>query len=972
VTAVPVSAAQRQFWLAEQLRTREHGVLDATYSTAEVLVIDGGIDAAVLESAIRMLPQRHDVLRMSFETIDGEPHAAMLSDAPISLVRKQVAGRQEFEQLLALDRPFALGEPPLWRAVVGTNGAVTYLALVLHHIVADGWSVELLVRDLGALYRALAEGKPLPAPPLRAYQSYAEDHSRRLGAGELDESTAHWRDVLASAPELSTVPGLGPSAHHGGAQYFHALPAGRHQDVCAAAARMRATPYAVYLSAYILALARLTGQCDVVVGMPSANRLDETFLDVVGPFATVLPIRIAIPDATRPDGLVARVAEKVFEAMAHQEVPLAEIASGHRQPRAGKPLFQTVAMQRLWRDEHTTFADLPARRLWMSTGTAKYDLVVSFPDNGNDERIVIEYDLARYDSRLAGWIGREVAQALEDVLGEVPVAMPAPLPEDDEPVHERVAALARHRPDHPAVIAGRDWVSYAELDHRADLVAAGLRRRGVRQGDVVGLRLPRGIGFIVAVLAAVKAGAAYVPTDPSWPEARIRQVLAHAAFVVDDVDVLVDTDVLPPLDIAADDPFCVLYTSGSAGVPKGALLTHRSVRHLLAAGRVHSPRQEDRVAHLANLAFDLSTWEIWGALLCGATLLIGDRNPMGHQDYAAVLGECSAALLATGLFTELVEHPASRRAIRELRLLLVCGGVLSPGAASRVLRPGALQFNAYGPTESTTFATIGPMAVTTKRHTVPIGTAIEGTRAYVLDEDLNPVAKREIGQLYLAGDGLAVGYLGDPRQSAERFIPDLRVAGQRMYATGDRVRLLADGVLDFVGRTDAQLKVRGFRVEPFEIESRLQAQPGVSAAYSGLDAAGRLVAAVLGTADPAALLDVLRAELPQYLVPYRLVLVDRVPLTARGKVDLARLLSSEDSVVTERSDDQMTRLWSDVLGVVVSADTEFFAAGGDSLTALRLLAACQAEFGIEMRPGDLFDHPTPQEFAALLADRKKR
>jgi amino acid adenylation domain-containing protein len=985
VTRRPLSAAEHQLWLAEHLRVQQVGTLDATYSTAEVLAIDSGIDLAVLAAALRELPGRHEALRTSFIRTDGKPYAVVDAATPIVIDRWAVAGEEEFDQLLAesVRRPFPLDQPPLWRAILGTSGPVTYLALVLHHIVADGWSVDLLVHDLGQVYLALAEGKPLPDPPLYTYGQYADHHAERLASGELDSAAEHWRRTLAGAPSTSTVPGLGPSTERGGAQYFQPLPPGRHDQVRQLAARLRATPYAVYLASYALALARLTGSRDVVIGVPSANRRDDAVLDVVGPFAAILPVRIRLTGTVRPEALARQLRTTVFEAIEHEELPLARINAGHGSARTDRPLFQTVAMERGWRDPETSFADLPARRLWTSTRTAKYDLVVTFPTSTQDERIVVEYDRARYDQLLAASIAREVGNALDDILGAAEITV---LPEQAEsgaqPVHERVTRNARRTPDHPAVVAGRDWLSYAELDHRADLVATGLRRHGVRPGDLVGLRLPRGIDFVIAVLAVAKSGAAYVPTDPAWPESHLRQVLAHTTMTVNDVSALIADEPLAPTAVHWDDPLCVLYTSGSTGGPKGVLIAHRSVCRLAAPDQPFALRRTDRLAHQANLAFDATTFEIWGTLLAGGTLTAGLPNDPGPADYVAELRGCTAAFLSTGLFTELVRHPDCRAALRSLRMLAVGGSVLGPGPATSIEHPEAVQLNAYGPTEGTTFATAGPMAARGESHTVPIGSPISGTRAYVLDQRLNPVRDGEIGELHLAGDGIAYGYLSDPRQTAQRFTPDPFLPGERMYATGDRVRRLPNGDLDFIGRNDVQIKYRGFRVEPAEIETALLDQPGVEAAFVGLNATGQLVAAVRAdSADPRDLRERLGVALPAFMVPVHIAVVDRIPLTPRGKADVRRLLSAvggDRSIapVVEHSRTTpgrgMEELWSSVLGVAVAADANFFDSGGDSLKVLRLLAECRAEFGIDLRPSDLFDHPTPRDFTALLTDRMRR
>jgi len=1011
---LPASAGQQQIWLAEELRRRNLGVIDAAYSTAEALTIEAELNEPALRTALRRLAERHEVLRTTFEIHDGvlvqRIHPDPLVDVEWHELHGQSDHAADFAGLVtaSLERPFRLDRPPVWRALVATADATTHIALVLHHIAADGWSVALLLDDLAALYLAARGAGPEPTAPARAYHQFSEEQRRSTTADQRDASTTYWHQVMRDAPIRSAPPWLVPQPRETvttrAAQYSLPLDPERYDSVRRMAARNHVTPYVVYLSAFVLALARSVRRSDVVTALPSANRDDDQYLDVVGPFAMLLPMRVRLPQAVSPDALVRLVADTVADVTRHQDIPLADIinAAGRGSTRTDTPLFQTVTLPRDWRDPERTFAGFPARLVWTAAPAAKYHLIVSFPTSGQDARFIIEYDVRRYDRGMAEAFGRVLDSSLDDVLGRhgITTLIAPPTETGEATIHERVAALARHAPDHPAIVAGRDWCSYGELDARARAAAAGLARLGIRGGDVVGIRLGRGIDFVVAVLACLHAGAAYLATDPIWPPPRIQQVLAEAAATVsivpDDAAPQDETDgpsviglaelvdrgtgrpvVLPSVDVG--EPCYVCFTSGSTGRPKGALITHRSVLRLAAPDQVFALDWTDRMAHQANVAFDATTWELWGALLAGATVVAGVDADPAPADYAALLADCTTAFLTTGLFTELVRHPACQAGIAELRILGVGGSTLPPGSTDSILRDDRKQLNFYGPTECTATATAGPMAARTPWNSVPLGHPIAGTRAYVLDRDLRPVPDGEVGDLYLAGAGVALGYLGDPRRTAARFLPDVRVAGERMYATGDRARRLGNGALDYVGRADSQLKIRGFRVEPGEIEAVLLSRPDVREAYVGLDGQGRLAAAVRTdrSADPLQLAKQLRAVLPDYMVPHRIAVVDRLPLTRNGKVDVAALLrGAEHAARVDGSPGaengvlgRAIEVWAAVLGAPVSRDTEFFAAGGDSLRALRLLSACGEKFGVELRPTDLYTHSTPVAFAALLAAR---
>ncbi|WP_370964560.1 amino acid adenylation domain-containing protein [Amycolatopsis sp. cg9] len=1011
---VPASAGQRQIWLAEQLRLRDLGVVGATYSTAEALTVDAELHRPSLSAALRRLAERHEILRTTVEMRDGALAQRVHPGPPVDVEWADLRGRgdhaAEFTRLTtaSLERPFPLDRPSPWRALVAEADGATHVALILHHIAADGWSVALLLDDLAACYLAALGAGPEPAPPARTYRRFSEEQRLEAVEGERDASTAYWREAMRDAPATSAPPWLGPLPREAvtarAAQHFLPLSPQRYESVRRVAAGNHVTPYVVFLSAFVLALTRSVRRRDVVTALPSANRDDDEYHDVVGPFATLLPVRVRLPGTVSPGALVRLTADTVADVTKHQGLPLEEIVScalAHTSARVDMPLFQTVALPRDWREPERTFAGVPARMVWTAAPAPKYHFAVSFPTNARDSRFVVEYDVHRYDRAMAEAFGRALDSALDEVLGgeEITVLGVPPAGTTDTTIHDQVAALARFDPDHPAVVAGRDWCSYGELDARARAAAAGLARRGVRDGDVVGIRLGRGVDFVVAVLACLHAGAAYVATDPSWPLPRIQQVLTEAAVAATIVpDDLVPGDLVPdgppvaglaeledhgtahPADlpaVGAGAPCYVCFTSGSTGVPKGAVVTHRSVLRLTAADQDFALDWTDRMAHQANLAFDATTWELWGALLVGATVVVGVDDP-APADYAALMSDCTTAFLPTGLFAELVRHSACQAAIAGLRVVGVGGGALPPGATEPILRAGRGQFNFYGPAESTATATSGSLAARTPWNTVPIGHPVHGTRAYLLDDDLRPVADGEIGDLYLAGAGLALGYRNDPRQTAERFLPDVAAPGERMYATGDRARRLGDGGLDYVGRVDNQVKIRGFRVEPGELEAALLSRPGVREAYAGLDGQGRLAAALRADpgVDPLRLMAELRATLPDYLVPHRITLADRLPLTRNGKVDVAALLRTTGQSAAGTSAGtpdgllgEVIEIWAAVLDVPIRHDTEFFAAGGDSLTALRLLWLCGERFGVEPRPSDLYAHSTPAAFTAVLAER---
>ncbi|MDX3752858.1 non-ribosomal peptide synthetase [Streptomyces sp. AK08-02] len=1025
VTA-PASSFQEQMWLNETLRGKD---ADAVYTMAEVLRVDTDLDPTGLAEAIRALQNRHEALRTTFEA-DGTTLRQLIHRSyPVPLTAHVLdpSGDSEGEFRAVLDavqaEPFALERAPLWRCVVATGGGVSYLAVVMHHIVADGWSAGLLVDELGALY-AGAELPP-PAPPYREFSAAQRDW---LTGDEAAASVRHWQHRLADAPTATTFPGPGRRTSHRGERIGFPFPEGIESAVAEAAYAAGVTPYMLYVAVYAVVLGRRCGRDDVVIGIPTANRSDERYLGTIGLFFNPLPLRIRLPEHCTLSAVAEAVRDAMVEVVENQQLPFSTVvkATGAVREGGASPLFQTIVSQRTGQTGFVKFAGHRAERLQTSTGTAKYDLMATFPDADDDRLgLVIEFDVGRYDRRYVNGVATDYLRTLESLLatGEdaaPPVAGNEPPTSGFQSVHHLFRRTAHRHPQAVAAVQGERWSTYAQLLGRSEQIAAALHDAGVTRGSVVGLRLARGTDFVASAAAVLALGAVYLPTDRHWPLASLVQVLGESRADVIVLDAFADvaagdlpgTRVVDLADVSGrpdeglggsgayaevgpDDVAMVCYTSGSTGTPKGVMVRHGSLVELLSARQPHAVRGDDRVAQHSNLAFDATTYEVWGALAAGAALVFPPDGQTGPADYAAMFESSTVAFITTGLFTELMRHSGCRRALRALRLLLVGGDVLDPLAPTSLNRPGQTRLHVYGPTETTTFATSGSLDTRTPWNTVPIGSPIAGTWCYVLDDGGNPVAPGTEGELFIGGAGVSHGYLGQPALTAAVFLPDPWRPGQRMYSTGDRVRILEDGTLDFVGRRDQQVKVRGFRIEPGQIEAVLRNHPVVQTARVGAVGSGsserRLVAIAQIPADAdraavtAQLREALRVGLPAFMQPHDLLVADRMPLTANGKVDLAAAaaLAVRDVTATagspvvvapepgSRDDDAVQRMagiWHQILKVPVAEDADFFALGGDSLAALRALVAVEAEFGVALSPTDLFSNSDLRSFTDTVTD----
>ncbi len=1059
---LPLSFAQQRLWILDQL---EPG--STAYHVPLALRLTGELDAVALHRSLGEIVRRHEALRTRFAVRDGSPFqvicpfvAPALPRIDLTALAALALGRREAElrRVLWADalRPFDLERGPLLRAtlIVLDIAAPAEHALLtnMHHIVSDGWSVGVLLRELAALYGARRDRRPAPLPALPVqYADFAVWQRRWLSGEVLEREIAYWRETLAGIPVLE-LPADRPRRFAGGAipgACSFALPPSLTAELVQLGRQTGVTLFMVLLAAFDVLLYRYTGEEDVAVGSPIANRTRREIEGLVGFFVNTLVLRTTFSADTGAVPLLKRVRETTLGAYSHQDVPFEKLVEELRPERRahGTPFFQILfALQN---------APLPARRLPGLTLTplplpslgSKFDLSLSMME-AEDGGLLggVEYRRELFDPttalRLTGQLTNLLAAFAagpERAVGELPLLGAAEraqllaewndtrrlLPRPAA-VHLRFAEQAAWRPEAVALVsalsalaalaAGEERITYGELDRRADRLARRLLRRGLAPESPVGVFLERSPETVTALLAVLKAGGAYLPLDPAYPDERLELMLRDARapvvltqarlagrLAVPGLAGVRIEDVGDPGDVGdVGDPGPVgdpgapgwedgdrlaylMYTSGSTGRPKGVAVPHRGVVRLVCETGYAGFGPDEVFLQFAPLSFDASTFEIWGALLHGAQLVLAPRGTLALADLGEQIERqgITTLWLTAGLFHLLVDHQLER--LRGVRCLLAGGDVLSPQRVERALRalPRTRLVNGYGPTENTTFTCCYPLdAPEQVGSSVALGWPLANTRVHVLDRRGQPVPLGAAGELCTGGLGLARGYLGRPELTAERFVPDpfATEPGGRLYRTGDLARYLPDGRLDFLGRLDDQVKLRGFRIEPGEIEACLREHPGVREALVVLTErpVGNLflVAYVVGDGiATAALRTSLRARLPEHMVPTAFVFLEALPLTPSGKVDRRRLPAptaegADEGAATAALPafsasspfsvaELLAGIWRDLLRVeTVGLADDFFALGGYSLIATGLALRVRETFGVEISLHRLFDDST--------------
>lgn len=1009
------------------------------YFEQVVVPFDGHVMAAAFDQAWQCVAEADSALRTSFHWEESDkPVQVVHRKAVVPVVRRQLAAaasasqESELQALLAADRKqgFDLQRAPLLRVMlVQAPGSTNRLVLSFHHIILDGWSLQIVVRQFSQAYAALCAGR---APLLTPTRPYAE-HVRWLRLGDAQRAQTYWRGVFAGCE--SGFRGL-PDANLAVAE-----PQSREPDFdevsfmlsAEATARLRESTSGRQLTlntliqgAWALLMQRLSGSDDVVFGITVSGRPAELpgVEQMVGLFINTVPLRVTVDHHATVADWLRHLQRSQFAAREYDHSPLVEVRQWSEVPGTAA-LFDTLL----------AFENFPVSTSGESEHTAVFVERTNYPLSAvvvpgprldvrllyhrhRLERAAVEHIGAQFQRiivALADGGDRRISEL--DLLTERDRALLAKINDTRRPypADTTLAALWHERvledPDAPALVFGTRQLSRADLDREASALARHLSRQGVGRGTAVALLLERSIDFVVAVLAVTQAGGCYVPMDVGTPAARLREMLRdvaaatvicrreHATLVADAGATMLHMDRLPPhadmppgrttdAAVASCDAACVMYTSGSTGRPKGIVVPQRAVVRLVRNTDYVAISSADRIGHLSNVAFDAATFEIWGALLNGACIVGIDREAALSPSVLAHtlrMHEVTVLFITTALFNRIaVEMPD---AFAPLRVVLFGGEAADPSAVRSILHAGPPRelCHVYGPTECTTFATWHRVSeVADDARTVPIGRPIANTTAWVVDANGVPLPPLAPGELVLGGDGVARGYQGQPRMTAERFMPDPfdGPEGERMYRTGDRVRWTLTGELEFLGRFDQQVKLRGHRIELSEIERCLTSHPSVAQAVAGprQSAAGEPMLVAWFVPHPGAPSDLpaqlqqrLRDALPAYMQPAALQALDALPVNRNGKLDRAAL---PDPVVSRpvgatppvapRDDLERTlqALWSKILEIEqIGVHDDFFALGGHSLRATQLVSRVRRELDVELPLRQVFEHPTIAELA---------
>ncbi|HHO68226.1 MAG TPA: amino acid adenylation domain-containing protein, partial [Gammaproteobacteria bacterium] len=902
-----------------------------------------------------------EIFRTCFRQVDGVPrqiiHPQQRLDIPhLDLTDVAATERENRLRQLAREeasRPFDLEQAPLLRITTVRLSATRHAVLqTMHHIVYDGWSLAVLFRELKALYESFAEGRDPALPPLDIqYADYALWQREYLETAPLRRQLDYWRETLSGRLPVLELPAdhpRPPVQSFNGALHRIQLPAGLTRDVHALARRAECTPFMVLLAAFDVLLHRYTGETDILVGTPIANRNQPQIESLIGFFVNSLVLRTSLDGDPDSLELLRRIRSTTSAAYSHQDLPFERLVDELQPQRdlSHNPLFQVMFALQNTPDVPTRLGDNTLGLEEVDNGTSLFDITFNLYESRDGIHGYIEYrrDLFEPETvqRLAGHYLTLLEGMVADPRRRISQLTLLTAAERDRilhtwndtaadyprhrAIHQLIEAQVQRQPDAHAVCFDGETTSYARLNADANRLAHLLVRRGVRPGDFVGLCMERGVDMLTGILGILKAGGAYLPLDPHYPAERLAFMLKDSAasllvsrsalteglpgelpatvLLDDDADELANQpDGNPDLAIRPDQPAYAIYTSGSTGTPKGVLVTHANLVHSTCARLIHYPEPVRAYLLLSSFSFDSSVAGIFWTLCQGGMLVLPRQGE--EQDILAIADlirrTAASHVLALPSLYGLLLQLAPAGHLRSLNTVIVAGEACPPPLVRRhhARLPGARLYNEYGPTEATVWCTVCEVPPQDDDTPVPIGRPIPNMQAYVLDASGQALPVGIPGELYVGGDGITPGYLNQPRLTADRFVPSpLHADGRRLYRTGDLARFRADGMLEFLGRVDDQVKIRGFRIELGEIEAALATHPDIQEAVvlavetehqSGLRLAAWYVAREGAPLTPDTLRAHLQPRLPEYMIPAAFQPLQRIPLMPNGKVDRAAL-----------------------------------------------------------------------------------
>ena len=1026
----PLSFAQERIWFMDQLEPNR-----PIYNLPDTHYFKGPLDLDALQRTLTEIVRRHESLRTTFQTVDGEPMQVIAPPEPLSLEVIDLSDlppqeRQVEAQRLADDdaqQPFDLSRGPLMRVQLVQLAEEEHLLLItMHHIVSDGWSIIRMGHELGTLYQAYRNGEssPLPELPIQ-YADFAVWQREWMRGELLEKQLEYWREELGGAlPELELPmdhPRPARQSFRGAAEAIDytgdLLP--RLKEI---GRERNATLFMTLLAAFDFLMWRYSGQADLLVGTPIANRNRRETEGLIGFFVNTLVLRTKVNGNGTFRELLDQVRATTLRAYEHQDVPFEKLVEELQPERSlsRHPLFQVMFTLQDGGELKLSGLELT----WMDTANeiAKFDLSFFISETETGLYAWFEYDTELFERPTVARMLRHFGVLLEGIaanpdatLSELPMLTEAEQEQlrewnqtttdygRDRGLQQIFETQVLQQPDAIAVVHGKDQITYRELNERANQLAHYLRERGVGLDVKVGVLLERAVNFVVAALGIIKAGGTYVPLDGTYPKQRLQFMLEDAdvrlllternqpevatnatevVYLDQAAELLANVSRENPENVnEAEDLAYVMYTSGSTGQPKGVAVTHRAINRLVRNTDYVKLESSDRVGQTSNVSFDAATFEIWGALLHGATLVVLPKetvlSPLELKREIAKQ-KISVMFLTTALFNQMAQSVPE--AFASLRYLIFGGEASDAQAVKRVVDRGKPQhlLNGYGPTEGTTFTTAYEVNEVTPGNVLPIGRPLSNTEVWVLDRQGHLVPAGVTGELYIGGDGIAREYLRRPELTAERFVPNpfSSEPGARLYRTGDLVRHLSDGNIVFLKRMDHQVKVRGFRVELGEIEAALNEYWAISESVvidnDDLPGGTRLIAYIVPEEgvepESAQLYAFLKEKIPSYMIPSIFVTLKEIPLTPNGKVNRAELpvpQVSEDGTsanfVAPRSpqEETLAEIWRETLGVAqVGVESNFFDLGGHSLLATRVVTQIRERFGVELPLRVLFESPT--------------